>query len=130
MKKIITSLMLIAAFFGCSAAFAQTKTEVTVKTDTSGYAKFRADAHKQIEENEKRIAELKAKKREGKQEVDEKYNKRVAELEQKNNDLKTRMNNYNANDKNQKWDAFKREFNHDMKELGQALKDVGKDNVK
>lgn len=100
------------------------------QSDTSGYAKFRADAQKEIRENEKRIAELKAKKKEGTQEVADKYNKKVAGLEEKNNELKDRMNNYNAKDKNQKWDSFRREFNRDMKELGQALRDLGKDNVK
>jgi hypothetical protein len=98
--------------------------------DTTGYKKFKEDADKKIKENEKRIAELKKEKREGTQEVKDKYNKKVADLEQRNMELKKRMNDYTYDNNNSKWNQFKREFNHDMKELGHALKDIGKDNVK
>jgi hypothetical protein len=30
----------------------------------------------------------------------------------------------------EKWESFKKEFNHDMDELGKSIKDLFKDNVK
>lgn len=111
----------------CQAAGKGAKAEMN---DTAGYHKFREDAEKRIKENEKRIAELKKEKKEGTQEVQDKYNKKVADLEQKNMELKKRVSDYTYDNNQSKWNQFKREFNHDMKELGQAIKDIGKDNVK
>jgi hypothetical protein len=49
------------------------------------------------------------------------YTKRIEELRKRNTDLKTRLDNYDTNTSD--WDIFKREFSHDMDELGQSLKD-------
>jgi TolA-binding protein len=147
MKKATIKLFLTAAlavFTGLSYAqlsedkVAPAKRDVTdtkedhlLQSDTlSDYKTFKAEMDKKIRENDKRIADLKAKKQEGTQEVKDKYNKRVAELEQKNKDLKKRINDYKDTKDESKWQSFKREFNHDMKELGQSLRDLGKDNVK
>ncbi|MBK7408934.1 MAG: hypothetical protein IPJ40_13250 [Saprospirales bacterium] len=54
------------------------------------------------------------------------YAQRIETLEQKNRDLRTKMANYEQNQSD--WESFKREFNHDMDELGQALKDFTVDN--
>ena len=62
-------------------------------------------------------------------EVKEKYDKKVSALEQKNNDLKKKIEASN-NTQSSKWSSFKREFNHDMDELGHAIKDIGVDNKK
>ena len=43
--------------------------------------------------------------------------------------LKAKIKNYN-NETNEKWEDFKNEFNHDMHELRQSLKDLVKNNVK
>jgi hypothetical protein len=43
--------------------------------------------------------------------------------------MKDKMNGYKAEGKD-KWENFKTEFNHDMDELGNALSDLGKNNVK
>jgi peptidoglycan hydrolase CwlO-like protein len=131
MKKII--VMIVGALFCVNAgAFANKVTEcITVQKDTvSEYKKFRKDADQKIKKNEQRIAELKEKKQEGTQEVADKYNKKVADLEKRNMELKQRMTDYKADSGNEKWQSFKREFNHDMDELGKALKDVGTNNVK
>jgi len=42
---------------------------------------------------------------------------------------KVKISKY-KNDGNEKWESFKREFNYDMDELGQSLKDLGENNVK
>ncbi len=57
---------------------------------------------------------------------DDLYKQRIERLEQKIADLKTRMNEYEKNQTG--WESFKREFNHDMDELGSALKDLTVDN--
>jgi cell division protein FtsB len=79
--------------------------------------------------NEARIAELKLKMKKTGNAMDAKYEKNIATLEEKNNTLKTKMKAY-KNDTNADWKSFKTEFNHDMDELGSALKDLTVDNKK
>lgn len=50
------------------------------------------------------------------------YEKNIMALEQKNKDLRTKISNYESNQSD--WESFKREFNHDMDEQGQAIKDL------
>jgi phage-related protein len=47
----------------------------------------------------------------------------LAALEQKNKELKAKLSAYKNNGYEQ-WDAFKTEFNQDMKELGKAFSDL------
>jgi len=54
------------------------------------------------------------------------YKQRIETLEEQNRDLKVRLDVYEKN--NSDWETFKREFNHDMDELGKALKDFTVDN--
>lgn len=99
------------------------------KTQSDEYKKYRAEQEKRITENEKKIAELRSKKDKVKKEKLMKYESKIDELEKKNKDLKKRiMTNYKDQGK-EKWESFKNEFNHDMDELGQSLKDLFKDNV-
>ena len=53
--------------------------------------------------------------------------RKISDLEQKNTDMKKKLDEYGMEGKD-KWDAFKAEFNHDMDELGKALKDLTVDN--
>lgn len=80
---------------------------------------YRIAKANEILENEKRIAEYKALKAENKVTINEK----IVAIEKKNNDLKTKMENY-KDDGEENWKTFKSEFNRDMDELGQALKDL------
>jgi len=82
-----------------------------------------------INENEIRIAELKVKMKKTGKDIDSLYIKKIDQLEQKNKDIKARIETY-KNDKNSDWESFKREYNHDMDELGKALKDITIDNKK
>jgi hypothetical protein len=87
---------------------------------------FRTDAELTIRNNEIRIAELRVKlKKEGTM-LDPLYEKKIETLEQQNRDLKKRMEDYEKSQSD--WETFKREFNHDMDELGKALKDLTVDN--
>ncbi len=78
---------------------------------------------------DQRIAELKAKvaKLKGKTKVA--YQKEIASLEKKNTEMKKTLSSYKEDGKD-KWTSFKTEFNHDMDELGNALKDFTVDNKK
>jgi hypothetical protein len=81
-----------------------------------------------IIKNENRVAELKVQLKKPGKDLDEVYVKRIDVLEQKNKDLKVRMNTYESNPSD--WASFKREFNHDMDELGKALNAFTVDNQK
>ncbi|OFY87404.1 MAG: hypothetical protein A3F72_04170 [Bacteroidetes bacterium RIFCSPLOWO2_12_FULL_35_15] len=99
------------------------------KTQADEYKAYRAEQEKKITDNEKKIAELKAKKDKVKKEKLAAYESKIDNLEKKNKEMKKKiMANYKDEGK-EKWESFKKEFNHDMDELGQSLKDLFKDNV-
>jgi hypothetical protein len=88
--------------------------------DVEAYRREKADV---IAANDSSILALKLKIANEKKDVKADYDKKITELEQKNRDLKMKMDNYNDEGK-EKWESFKREFNHDMDELGNALKGI------
>ena len=93
------------------------------------WQEFKDNMNEAISENEARIADLKLEMKKTGKSVDAKYEENIDALEQKNKDLKVKMETY-KNDANADWESFKREFNHDMDELGQALKDLTVNNKK
>jgi Na+-transporting methylmalonyl-CoA/oxaloacetate decarboxylase gamma subunit len=90
---------------------------------------FKDQTDSVISYNDAQIAELKLKMQKTGKSVDAKYQKNIEILEQKNKDLKVKADTY-KNDANSDWQSFKREFNHDMDEIGQAFKNVTVDNKK
>ena len=90
---------------------------------------FKNSGDSLINKNEEKIAELKLKMKNTGKSIDAKYKDNIEVLEQKNKDLKVKMETY-KNDTNADWQSFKSEFNHDMDELGQSLKDFTVDNKK
>lgn len=89
---------------------------------------FRNESELQIKSNEVRITELNAKMKRPGEIFDAIYEKKIASLEQQNREMRTRLLAYENNQSN--WESFKREFNHDMDEIGQALKDLTVNNKK
>jgi chromosome segregation ATPase len=83
---------------------------------------YRHEQERRIKENNDRIDELKAQIDHSDKNMREEYRKRIDELRERNEKLKARMEEYKYEDET-KWDNFKREWNHDMDELGTALKD-------
>ena len=83
---------------------------------------FKKESEEKISNYEKDIAELKVKIAKEKKENKAKYEKKLAELEQKNADLKKKLENFKAEEKD-KWLSFKTEFDHDMDGLGTAFKE-------
>lgn len=90
---------------------------------------YKAKSEEKIKSNEGLIAAMKENAKTMKQEVKAQYEKTVLLLEKRNEDLKEKLKNYKQETK-EGWESFTREFNHDMTELGTALKDLAKDNAK
>jgi hypothetical protein len=82
---------------------------------------FRNESELKIKVNEIRITELNVKmKKPG--EIFDAYEKKRTNLEQQNREMWARLVAYEKSQTN--WESFKREFNHDMHEIGQAMKDL------
>jgi len=93
------------------------------------YPAFRIDAEEKIVRNEKRIVELRAiVDKPGTKAFDGMRKKRIEELSEKNALLRSRLNAYEK--ERSDWEVFKREFNHDMNQLGEAFSDLGNKNTK
>jgi len=88
--------------------------------------KFKDEAEVLIKKNETRIVELRNKMKESGNALDEKRQKRIAELEEQNWELRTRINSFDIKSGN--WQEFKREFDHDMEQIGKSLEDLTVDN--
>jgi chromosome segregation ATPase len=89
---------------------------------------FKVETQEKIAANNAQISQLKASKKYLGKPTNEEYAKKIADLEARNADLQTRMNDYEKYHSD--WETFKREFNHDMDELGKAMKDITVDNEK
>lgn len=94
--------------------------------DAEEWEQFRIDTEAKITANEIRIAELRQKKKNSDNKLAAVYTERIDALEQKNMGMRTWMYDY-ENSKTD-WALFKREFNHDMDELGKSLKNPMVDN--
>lgn len=94
--------------------------------DEQEWQSFRTDTEAKIKANETRIIELREKKKTSGTKLDVVYTQRIDTLEQRNIGMRTWMNDYENS--NTDWALFKREFNHDMDELGKALRDLAVDN--
>jgi chromosome segregation ATPase len=104
---------------------AQTETvtdAANTKANEAEWQAFKAEVDADIAKNEARIAGLKSDlKKQGKA-MDASYEKRVDELEAKNEALKTKLKEYEVTQTD--WNEFKREFNSDMSDLGDAFKNL------
>lgn len=89
---------------------------------------FRAENEIKIRDLENRIDELKIKLKKPGKALDAHYEKRINELDVKVRDLRAKIDNYEKENTHSNWESFKREFNHDMDEIGKALKDLTVDN--
>lgn len=91
------------------------------------YPAFKTEAEVKIIANEKRIAELTVIiNKPGKLPLDEARKAKIKQLEEQNAQLRSRLYGYET--ERSDWETFKREFNHDMEGLGNALEDLGKTN--
>jgi chromosome segregation ATPase len=141
MKKKLT-MLLFTAFVAGTVLTACQPNEKKLENDQENirdaeqkfaedWAKYKDEQDKKIRDNEDQIARIRERMKDNK---DEKYRatveQRTNELEEKNKAMRARIDTYDKEKQREKWDDFKREFNHDMDELGNSLRDLGKDNVK
>ena len=87
------------------------------------YQKFVKDAQKDIYDNKGEIAKLKAKQAKDNKNDQEEYSKKVLALERDNDMLEKRING-SEHTKTNMWEKFKKDFNHDMKKLGEDIKRI------
>lgn len=89
---------------------------------------FKTESELKIRNNEIRVEELKIQMNKPGKVFDAIYARKIEILEQRNRNMQARIDAYEASQSN--WEVFKREFNHDMDELGKAFKDLTVDNKK
>lgn len=94
----------------------------------SEYPAYKQAAEAKIDMNQKRIDDLRQKINTGGKPLDNARAQRIDDLQKQNADLRAKLNGYE--EERSDWESFKREFNHDMDELGNAIEDLGKDNAK
>jgi len=93
------------------------------------YQKTKMMYETRIKDQEKFLADFKSKIASEKQDVKESYEIQIAAIEKKNNEMKNKLENM-KDDGSESWDSFKKEFNHDMKELNEAFKGLANDSKK
>lgn len=93
------------------------------------WEQFRRESEKTMKDFDDSITAARARMKALGKKMQLRYDTTLTAMEQKNRELKNRLQQNKETGK-EKFEAFKREFNHDMKELGQAIKDMGRDNVK
>lgn len=98
------------------------------KANDAEWQAFKAEANTTIAENETRITDLQMAMKKPGNTFDAAYKKSIDALVDKNNSLKTKIVDYENNQTD--WASFKREFDSDMSELGQAFKDLTVNNKK
>jgi TolA-binding protein len=143
---VVMGLVSLALLMGCSRSsdqkFADAKAHVAaakedVKEATADvqaaareeWLKFKGNADAKIAANEKSIDDYKEKMTTTDGKLQKQYDRKIDALQKKNKELKSKLNDYQDSGKD-KWAQFKREFNHDIDELGTALKDFTVDNKK
>jgi hypothetical protein len=89
-------------------------------------ALFKKESADKIAANEKSISDFKARIAVQKQAAKSDYTQRILELERKNGDFKKKLEDYKETNK-EKWNEFKAEFNRDMIELNDAIRDFTTD---
>lgn len=90
---------------------------------------YRIETMEKININNQSIADFNMRIESKKKEAKANYKEKIAELDTKNSDMKKKMEDYKADSK-ENWESYKTEFNHDMEELGKALKDLTVNNKK
>ena len=133
----ITGFIVGIIFSGCSspaekvqnakekvAAANEDVAEANRELNTAQYdsvAQFKKEQEQKISANEKSIADFKSRIASEKMVDKAKYEKQVADLDQKNGDMRKKLADFKQEGKDN-WVAFKKEFGHDMDDLGKSLK--------
>lgn len=97
--------------------------------EISDFQKFKNECNEEINNNERRIAELRIEIKNEDSEAREKDEVKINALAKKNTELKMQLDAY-PNDGKSDWQEFKTEFKHDLKGLGEAFKNITVSNTK
>ena len=103
------------------------KVDEKVATETE-LKTFRLESELKIKNNEVSIAKLRLQLNKQGSTFDEVYARRIDSLQLKNQNLRTRMGNYEKTHTD--WEKFKRDFNRDLYELGKTLNNLTADHTK
>ena len=136
----LTGILLF--FYGCNSSNTKESVKQETKTETTDLQKvettrvataeewqaFKNDAEQRLVVNEQKIADLKKQLKKPGKLFDKMYENRIAKLEDQNRTLRMKINAYEKEQTD--WEVFKREFNHDMDELGKAINNVFTDDNK
>jgi hypothetical protein len=95
----------------------------------SEFNKYRNSIERKLTENERLIADLKAKDNSKTKAEEELYFKKLDKLELKNSELKSKIENYKEGPE-QKWELFKVDFNKDLDDLGKSISNMAERNMK
>ena len=101
----------------------QNLTEAKQGAEVSDFQEFKNESNKEINNNERRIAELRIEMKSESRDTREKDEAKVDALEKRNNELKGKLEAYNDDGKSD-WKEFKTEFKHDLEGLGMAFKNI------
>lgn len=107
----------------------QNLTEAQQGEEISDFQKFKNECNEEINNNERRIAELRIEIKNESSEAREKNEVKINALAKKNTELKMQLDAY-PNDGQSDWQEFKTEFKHDLKGLGEAFKNITVSNTK
>lgn len=99
------------------------------KDSVADFEYFRKSSEERIANNEIVINAYKSRMANDKKAIKAKDQKIIDALEQKNIDMRKKISEYKEEGKD-KWENFKVEFDHDMDELGDAIKNLTVKNTK
>lgn len=91
-----------------------------IQDSTEDYRYFRNESEKRIADYENKIAMIKQRIANEKQGHKSNYERMLSDLERKNEALKTDLNEYREDGKDN-WQLFKTKFNRNMDDLGQSI---------
>lgn len=94
------------------------------------YNTFKKSIELKIDENQKQINEIAIKVDRSNDKNRAANVKELAKLEEKNQELKTKLNEYNQQGTAEKWELFKVEVNNDIDELGKSISNMAERNMK
>jgi len=100
--------------------------EVQRKSDYE-FQKFKKESQATIRNNEKKISDIKRKFSKFSSREKAEYQRNLRIVEQKNAKLKRQLSNYREKQQD-KWMSFKRDFNRDLNEVGESLRDFKVEN--
>jgi DNA repair exonuclease SbcCD ATPase subunit len=140
MKKQFLLLLLPALVAGTALTSCQPN-EKTLENDQENireaekkfaddWNEYKQEQEEKIRKNEEQIVTIRQRMNDANEKDRVIIEQRANELDEKNRAMRARIDDYDREKRREKWEEFKKEFNRDMEELGNALKDLNKDNVK